>query len=118
MNSRRYRNCLFAAALVTCLFLVLRRDLSRTGISDAFALSGICFLIAALFLTARNLHSYDLIVYGFQKFTSLFKNRNFTRNSSLAYHEFLEGQTYSKHYMEYYFTAAVLIFCSAGINYL
>lgn len=102
-----------ASVAVAAFFLILRRDFSLTGISNAAALSGICILIAALFWTARSFHCYDLIIYGFQKFTDLWKNRNITDAESGGYANFLEGRNYKKGYGGWYAAAAGMFFCSA-----
>lgn len=113
MRGRKVKTYLIAGAAVTVGFLAVRGEFSLKGLSDAMALSGICFLIAALFWTARSWHFYDLIIYGFQKFANLWKNRNFTQRTSEGYYEFLEGRHYEKNYTECYVTAAVLIIGSA-----
>lgn len=116
MKDRKVKTYLIAGTAVTAGFLIIRSDFSLKGMSDAMALSGICFLIAALFWTARSLHFYDLIIYGFQKFTNLWKNRNFTQRTSEGYYEFMESRHYQTNYTECYVTAAVLLIGSAVLG--
>ena len=70
------RRVLSALALAIVIF-VIRREWHLTGFSNAMAISGICFLIMALFQTARYLRCYDLIIFGFLKFKQLWKNEKF-----------------------------------------
>lgn len=105
-----------SALAVTAFFLIMRRDFSLAGFCDATALSGICILCAALFWTARSLHCYDLIIYGFQKFTNIWKNRNFTQSTSLGYAEFLAERDYKKGFGSWYAAAVCLFVCSAFLS--
>ena len=61
-----------AALLVSILFAV-RREYSLLGVSDAFAISGLMFMILALFRTAKYMRFYDLPIYGFKKFVEIWK---------------------------------------------
>lgn len=107
------RSILYAGALAAVIF-VCRRQWSLVGISDSCALSGIVFLIAALFRMARYLRFYDLIIYGFQKFKQIWKNQDFLENASRNYGTFVESRQYEKNYRET-FIAAVLFLCAAVV---
>ena len=111
MNGGKWKGYLLGGAVLFEFFLVIRGNCSLAGISDAFALSGICLLIAGLFQTAKSLHFYDLIIYGFQKFVNIWKNRDFTQRSSQGYYEFLQGRNYKKGFKECYITAGAMILC-------
>lgn len=88
------------------------------GASDALALSGLCFLIAALFLTAKHMHAYDLLIYSFYKFINIWKNRGFTSRESKDYHEFLAERQYGKTEVSYYITAGVLLLLALVMAFL
>ncbi|MDO4265575.1 MAG: DUF3899 domain-containing protein [Eubacteriales bacterium] len=98
-----------SGAVLTAAVFVLRGKMNLVGASDAFAVSGICFLIAALFLTAKHLHAYDLLIYGFQKFKNLWRNKGYSSRESLDYHEFLAQRHYPKTETAYFAAAGVLL---------
>lgn len=110
---KSFKAPIISAFAVTAFFLILRRDFTLAGICDATALSGICLFVAALFWTARSLHCYDLIIYGFQKFTNIWKNQNFTQSTSEGYAEFLAGRNYKRGYGSWYAAAVCLFLFSA-----
>lgn len=98
-----------AGALGTAAVFFLRQEYSLRGASDAFSITGLCFLIAALFLTAKHMHAYDLLIYSFHKFVNIWKNRGFSSRDSKGYHEFLAGRQYQKNAGAYYGTGGVLL---------
>lgn len=101
----------FAAAAI----FVLRRHWTFVGLSDACALSGIIFLILALFRLARWLRFYDLVIYGFQKFKQIWKNENFLDTPETSYGAFVESRRYEKNYNETFIAAVCMFTCSALI---
>ena len=84
-------------------------------VSNAMAISGICFLIMALFQTARYLRCYDLIIFGFLKFKQLWKNEKFMDKHTGSYGEFLENRRYEKNYGETFAAAVCMFVCSAVV---
>lgn len=108
------KNILSATALAIIIFVV-RREWHLIGISNAFALSGICFLILALFRTARYLHFYDLAIYGFLKFKQIWKNRDFMDKNTGGHGEFVENRRYEKNYGETFIAAICMFVCSAVV---
>lgn len=107
-----------AGAAGTAAVFLWRRDFSLLGASDALAVTGICFLIAALFLTAKYLHAYDLLIYSFHKFVNIWKNRGFSSRDSQGYHEFLAERHYQKTAGAYYGTAGVLLLLALLLAFL
>lgn len=105
---------LSAAALAALIFLI-RRVWNLTGMSDACALSGICFLILALFRIARYLRFYDLLIFGFKKFKQIWKNEKFLDRDTCSYADFLESRQYEKNYGETFIAAVLMFVCSAVI---
>ena len=88
-----------AALLVSILFAV-RREYSLLGVSDAFAISGLMFMILALFRTAKYMRFYDLPIYGFKKFVEIWKVKEPSRkNSKLGnYGDFVQNYVHKKNY--------------------
>jgi len=101
-------------ALAIAIFLV-RREWHLIGVSNAFALSGICFLIMALFRMSRYLRFYDLMIYGFLKFKQIWKNRDFLDKSTGSYGEFSQSRRYEKNYGETFIAALCMFLCSAVV---
>lgn len=99
-----------AACLVILLF-VIRREYSLLGISDAFAISGLMFMILALFRTAKYMRFYDLPIYGFKKFMEIWKIKEPSKkNSKLGdYGDFVQTYEHEKNYMEAYVLASLLL---------
>lgn len=99
-----------ALLLVTVLFAV-RREYSLLGISDAFAIAGLMFMILALFRTAKYMRFYDLPIYGFKKFVEIWKVKEPSKkNSKLGnYGDFVQTYEHEKNYAEAYLFAAVLL---------
>ena len=108
------RRVLSALALAIVIF-VIRREWHLTGFSNAMAISGICFLIMALFQTARYLRCYDLIIFGFLKFKQLWKNEKLMDKHTGSYGEFLENRRYEKNYGETFAAAVCMFVCSAVV---
>lgn len=105
----RYIRLGVSGMALTAAVFVFRGKMSLAGASDAFAVSGICFLIAALFLTAKHMHAYDLLIYSFQKFKNLWRNKGYSSRESLDYHEFLAQRHYRKTETAYFAAAGVLL---------
>ena len=108
------KSILKAAATAAVIFTV-RRRWSLVGISDACALSGILFLIVALFRLSRRLGFYNLVIYGFRKFKEIWKNENFLADGPHGYGEFVQSRRYEKNYTETLIAAACMCLCAAAI---
>lgn len=105
-----------AGAAMVCLVFAVRREYSLLGVSDAFAVTGLLFLILALFRTARYMRFYDLPIYGFKKFVEIWRVKEpSSKNSKLGnYGDFVRNYTHEKNYGEAYVLAAVLLAVSAA----
>lgn len=103
------------AAVAAAAVFALRRDWTLVGLSDACALSGIVFLIIALFRLAKWLRFYDLVIYGFQKFQQIWKNENFLDTQETSYGAFVESRRYEKNYSETFIAAVCMFLCSVSI---
>lgn len=112
---RCYVKSILSAALLAAVIFAVRREWGAVGISDACALSGICFLILALFRAARYLRFYDLIIFGFQKFKQIWKNQNFLDEATGSFGAFVEGRRYEKNYGETFIAAICMFVCSVVI---
>ena len=108
-----------AALLVSILFAV-RREYSLLGVSDAFAISGLMFMILALFRTAKYMRFYDLPIYGFKIFVEIWKVKEPSRkNSKLGnYGDFVQNYVHKKNYAEAYVLAAALLVTSYAVGSL
>lgn len=112
---RYYIKSIVYAALLAVAVFAVRRQWTFVGFSDACALSGIVFLIMALFRLARWLRFYDLVIYGFQKFKQIWKNENFLDTPAGSYGAFVESRRYEKNYGETFIAALCMFVCSALI---
>ena len=83
--------------------------------SDACAISGICFLILALFRLTRCLHFYDLVLYGFKKFKQIWKNENFMEKDTGSYADYINSRHYEKNYGETFIAAVIMFVVSVVI---
>lgn len=110
-----YARSMKRAAVTAAAIFAIRRQWTLVGLSDACALSGIIFLIIALFRLARWLRFYDLVIYGFQKFKQIWKNENFLDGQSGSYGDFVESRRYEKNYGETFIAAICMFVCSALI---
>lgn len=108
------KNILLSITLAAVIFL-LRREWQLVGVSNACALSGICFLILALFRTARYLRFYDLVLYGFLKFVQIWRNKNFADHVTGGYEEFVRTRRYEQNYGETFIAALLMFLCSAVV---
>ncbi len=108
------KNILLAVGLGAVIF-AWQRNWSLIGVSDACALSGICYLILALFRFTRYLRFYDLIIYGVHKFTRIWKNEKFSDKAMGSYGEFVAGRRYEKNYGETFIAAVSMLVCSAAV---
>ena len=107
-----------AAAGLSVLF-TLRLGFSFRGVTDAVTLSGISFLILALFRTARYLRFYDLPVFGFKKFVELWKKDYKKGGSSVGeYHEFVKEVVHVADFKEAYAVSATCLLASAALSLL
>lgn len=111
IQRKRVIRCAVTAILVAAAVFFVRREYSLFGISDALALSGLMFLILALFRTARYMRFYDLPIYGFKKFVEIWKMKEPSKNNSKLgnYGDFVQTYEHEKNYGEAYLTAAVLL---------
>ncbi len=109
---RYYIKSISAAVILAVLVFAIRQDWNLLGVSNACTVSGICFLCLALFRVSRNLHFYDMVIFGFQKFKQIWKNEKFLEKDSCSYADFLASRRYEKNYGEA-FTAAGLMFVVA-----
>lgn len=112
---------LTTAVIIALIIFLVRPLKNAVGVSDACAVTGILFLITALFRYARFLRFYDLIIFGFLKFIDIWKNDKFSGKDSRTgqYHEFVSRQVHERDYMEAFFTAGVFLLLSAAIaNFL
>lgn len=105
----------FRSVVTAAAIFAVRRRWSLVGLSDACALSGIVFLIVALFRLARWLRFYDLIIYGFRKFKQIWKNEKFLSDGPGGYGAFVESRRYEKNYVETFIAAACMFLCSIAI---
>ncbi len=112
---RYYRKSIWRGALLAAAVFAVRRQWTFVGLSDACALSGIVFLIIALFRLARWLRFYDLVIYGFQKFKQIWKNENFLDTPTSSYGAFVESRSHEKNYGETFIAALCMFVCSALI---
>ena len=112
---RYYLRSVLHGALLALAIFVVRRQWTFVGLSDACALSGIVFLIIALFRLARWLRFYDLVIYGFRKVKQIWKNENFLDTSEGSYGAFVESRRYEKNYVETFIAALCMFVCSALI---
>ena len=106
---RYYVKCILASVLLAAVVFAIRREWNLIGVSNACAVSGILFLCLALFRVARNLHFYDMVIFGFKKFKQIWKNEQFLDKDSGSYADFLANRRYAKDYGED-FTAAWIMF--------
>ena len=99
------------AIFLTIAIFFVRREYSLLGVSDAFAISGLMFMIMALFRTAKYMRFYDLPIYGFKKFVEIWKIKEPSKkNSKLGnYGDFIQNYKHERNYMEAYFLAAVML---------
>ena len=104
-----------AAAALAAVIWAVRRQWSLIGLSDAAALSGICFLILALFRLARYLKFYDLIIYGFTKMKQIFKNKEFLDTDTGTFAEYTAKTRYENSYIEAFIAAAVMFVISVAV---
>lgn len=93
------------------LLFIIRREYSLLGISDAFAISGLMFLILALFRTAKYMRFYDLPIYGFKKFIEIWKMKEPSKSHSKLgnYGDFVQSYEHEKNYGETYILAAMML---------
>ena len=85
MQKRNLARLGAAAGAMVCLVFAVRREYSLLGVSDAFAVAGLLFLILALFRTARYMRFYDLPIYGFKKFVEIWRVKEpSSKNSKLC----------------------------------
>ena len=112
---RYYVKCILAAVLLAAIIFVIRRDWNLLGVSNACAVSGICFLCLALFRVARNLHFYDMVIFGFKKFKQIWKNEQFLDKDSGNYADFLASRRYAKDYGEAFTAAGIMFVVSAAV---
>lgn len=108
-------NSILKSVLTAAAIFAVRGRWSLVGMSDACALSGIIFLIAALFRLARWLRFYDLVIYGFQKFKQIWKNENFLADGPQGYGAFVESRRYKKNYVETFIAAVCMFLCSIAV---
>lgn len=108
------KSILWATALAAAVF-VIRRDWSLIGVSNACAVSGIWFLCLALFRVSRNLHFYDMVIFGFKKFVQIWKNEHFLEKDMKSYPDFLESRRYVNNYGEAFTAAAIMFLISAAV---
>lgn len=111
---RGVKSILLAAVLSAVIFFA-RKEPGNVGISNACALSGICFLILALFRRARYLRFYDLLFYGFQKFIQIWKNHDFRDRDGKRYADFLESRKYEKNDWEAFIAAVGMFACALAV---
>lgn len=114
-QAERYIKNLIYATTIAAILFVIRRQWNFMGVSDACALSGICFLILALFRRARYMRFYDLFIYGAMRFKSLRKNPEMTDKTFGSYGEFVEKRQYEKNYMESFIAAVSMFVCSFAV---
>lgn len=112
---RCYLKSILHAAILAAVIFAVRHHWTLVGVSDACALSGIVFLIMALFRVSRYLRFYDLVIYGFQKFKQIWKNENFLEDASKGYGAFVESRRYEKNYGETFIAAVCMFACSVVI---
>lgn len=118
LNQHRLKRYLIAAAvMIFVIMAVWRRNFSIVGFSDACAITGICFLILALFRTAKYMRFYDLIIFGGKKFMEIWKNEDLSRKGSRVgqYHEFVQNQEHEADFKEVYLVTACCLICSVAV---
>ena len=100
--------------ILALLLFIGGKEYSMLGISNACAITGILLLNVALFLTAKNLGCYNLIILGSKKFIALWKNKGLSsaEDGVGQYHEFVINYGYKRVYKEPYIIASVLIVAS------
>lgn len=112
---RYYIKSILSAVVLAVLAFIWRKNWSLIGVSDACAISGICFLILALFRLTRCLHFYDLVLYGFKKFKQIWKNENFMEKDTGSYADYINSRHYEKNYGETFIAAVIMFVVSVVI---
>ncbi len=103
------RYSVIAAGLSAVFFFLILREMTLLNLMDSVTLSGICFLILALFRTARYLHFYDLPMYSSKKFMELFRGGSNPETKVGQYHEYIKTLNHPANFKEAYLVAAVLL---------
>lgn len=100
--------------VLTMMCVLLSKELSLLSISNACAIVGIFVLNWALYLTAKSLGFYNIIIFGFKKFMEIWKHKDLTHEGSKVgqYYEFIGNFHPEKNYKEPYIVALGLIVVS------
>ena len=98
-----------SVGLTAVFFFLILREMNLFNLVDSFTLSGICFLILALFRTARYLHFYDLPIYSGKKFMELFRRADNREPKVGQYYEYIRTLEHPVDFKEAYVIAAALL---------
>lgn len=112
---RYYIKTIVKSVFLMAVIFLIRKNWNLIGLSDACAVSGICFLCLALFRVSRNLHFYDMVIFGFKKFKQIWKNQHFLEKDMKSYADFLENRHYVKNYGEAFAAAGIMFLISAMV---
>lgn len=112
---RYYIKSIIKSVLLAMIVFLLRREHGLVGVSNACAVSGICFLCLALFRVSRNLHFYDMVIFGFKKFKQIWKNEHFLEKDMKSYADFLENRRYVNNYGEAFAAAGIMFLVSVMV---
>lgn len=113
LDGKRMCRYLLMACILTGAFLgIFLGKPTASNVADAVSLTGILFLILALFRTAKYLHFYDLPIYGGKKFAELFRKYEKEESTLGEYHEYVQSLNYRINFIEAYVTAGILLFSS------
>lgn len=117
----RWMKCCVGSICLLGIVMILGKGYSLVGISNICAIAGILCLNFALYLTAKSLGFYNLIIFGFKKFMEICRNKDLSHQGSKVgeYHEFIANYRHEKNYKKAYIIAGVLIvvsiFTSMGV---
>jgi len=112
---RYYIKSILWAVLLAAAVFVIRQDWNLVGVSNACAVSGIWFLCLALFRVSRNLHFFDMLIFGFKKFKQIWKNEHFLEKDMKSYADFLENRRYVNNYGEAFAAAGIMFVVSVVV---